>query len=199
MRIVLSGVREAAHYWANQVQSEGRANSLSFNGNSLVSGKEEIARLVPEAKAVLFRVSYEHCSPTTLEHLAEARAALSKTDWPHQFAVPHVATPETDSTKTDGYGNCQNLWHYRKTYANLMLDGREIEARETLATAATYREVFNVSQDTFDRMLSSESLAAALGAARREAKRHAERQAIDTVHAARTEARRVLIRSMSAT
>ena len=108
MRIVLSTTREVAHYWANQVQSEGRASALSFNGTTLNSYAAQVAQLVPSAKAVLFDARYEGYSPTTSRHLREARHALSATDWPNRFSVANIhVDPVTAATSDTPTACCQ--------------------------------------------------------------------------------------------
>lgn len=74
MRKVLKDRREVCHYWANQVQSEGRAGNVFFEGGKLYSYGRHfvIARILPNGTAVFTKQGY---SSSTAQHQSTARAA----------------------------------------------------------------------------------------------------------------------------
>lgn len=74
-RTVLSSHSETAHYWANQVQSEGKANNVFFEGKSIFSyGKHfEIARIV-NSNVVFFNP--ERYSSSTSKHQCIVRRSI---------------------------------------------------------------------------------------------------------------------------
>lgn len=76
MRHVLRNSDEAIHFWANRVQSSGRAASVFFADSKLYSyGKHFcIARHLPSGTVVMTTRSY---STTTARHISKARSAVS--------------------------------------------------------------------------------------------------------------------------
>lgn len=75
MRKVLSNAQEVAHYWANQIQSEGRCKaSFSFEGTKLYSYSACVANLL-EDRTVVF--STESWSLTTSKHQNLAQSAAN--------------------------------------------------------------------------------------------------------------------------
>lgn len=74
MRKVLKSTNEVFHYWANKVQSEGKAAAVFFDGDYLYSyGKHFcIARHLPNNTAAFTTRSY---SVTTSGHVSSARSA----------------------------------------------------------------------------------------------------------------------------
>lgn len=75
MRRVLKSNKEVAHYWANQVQSEGRGSSFYFVGPRIYSYGSHflIARILPNGTFVWGTHSY---SPSTGRHQSYARNAI---------------------------------------------------------------------------------------------------------------------------
>ena len=188
MRLVLSSTREVAHYWANQTQSEGRASSLSFRGDALISFRSQIARLVPGVKSVLFDQGYEGYSVRTSGHLSIARRALSHTDWPNRFTVANIHVDPITAATSDTLPHAANLRHYRNGYALTMTKAAkarsnkphlETEARGIVITAQEYCKIFNVPNEMFNEFFAPEVLAAAL----------AKKQADDAAIEARLRAR----------
>ena len=74
MRKILKSADEVMHYWANQVQSEGRAGNVYFRGAELYSYGAHfcIARILPSGVVAFTTRSY---SPTTSYHVWKARSA----------------------------------------------------------------------------------------------------------------------------
>lgn len=74
MRIALRSTSEVFHYWANQVQSEGRAASVFFEGPKLYSYGRHfcIARILPSGVVAFTTRDY---SVTTSKHKSQARSA----------------------------------------------------------------------------------------------------------------------------
>ncbi|HCE45530.1 MAG TPA: hypothetical protein DET40_18475 [Lentisphaeria bacterium] len=75
MRTSLRNQSEVAHYWGNQIQSEGRANHIFFEGKSIFSyGRHfEIARFA-NSNAVFFNP--RRYSSTTCQHQSLVRHAI---------------------------------------------------------------------------------------------------------------------------
>lgn len=75
MRKVLKSTNEVFHFWANKVQSEGRAAAVFFEGDYLYSyGKHFcIARHLPNGAVAFTTRSY---SVTTSGHVSSARSAI---------------------------------------------------------------------------------------------------------------------------
>jgi hypothetical protein len=76
MRKVLRSADEVIHFWANQVQSEGRVSNIFFEGPDLYSyGKHfAIGRILPTGVAVLTTRKY---SATTNKQVWNARSAVN--------------------------------------------------------------------------------------------------------------------------
>lgn len=74
MRKVLKNSAEVFHFWANQVQPEGKAGNVYFNGPNVYSYGAHfcIARILPSGAAAFTTRGY---SPTTSGHVSEARSA----------------------------------------------------------------------------------------------------------------------------
>lgn len=74
MRTILSSTHEVAHYWANKVQSEGRASALFFRGDFIYSYGTHfcIARHLPNGVVAFTTRRY---SVTTSAHIYRARGA----------------------------------------------------------------------------------------------------------------------------
>lgn len=96
MRKVLKDRREVAHYWANQVQAEGKAGNVFFDGPKLYSYGRHfvIARILPstgERVAVFTKQGY---SSSTAQHQSIARAA-----WGGRFVWAHDADHDASRNK----------------------------------------------------------------------------------------------------
>lgn len=85
MKKVFQSNKELCHIWAQCIQDEGRANSLSFYGTNLKSYSTSIAKIYPEKDSCLF--SYENYSNTTAKHLNYAHQANNTK---YSFTVPSV-------------------------------------------------------------------------------------------------------------
>jgi hypothetical protein len=74
MRKALKSSNEVFHYWANQVQSEGRSGNVFFNGDSCFSYGRHfcIARILPSGAVAFTTRIY---SNTTAAHIRCARSA----------------------------------------------------------------------------------------------------------------------------
>lgn len=74
MRTALRNTSEVFHYWANQVQAEGRAASVFFDGAKVYSYGRHfcIARILPSGVVAFTERTY---SMTTAKHKSEARNA----------------------------------------------------------------------------------------------------------------------------
>lgn len=74
MRTALRNTSEVFHYWANQVQTEGRAASVFFDGAKVYSYGRHfcIARILPSGVVAFTERAY---SITTSKHKSEARNA----------------------------------------------------------------------------------------------------------------------------
>lgn len=74
MRKTLKNSAEVFHYWANQVQSEGKAGNVFFDGAKVYSYGMHfcIARILPSGVVAFTTRGY---SPTTSGHISEARSA----------------------------------------------------------------------------------------------------------------------------
>lgn len=76
MRKTLSNKQQAAHYWANKVQPEGRAHNVFFHDEKIYSYGHHfcIARHLPNNTVAFTTRGY---SPSTSSHIAVARSAAS--------------------------------------------------------------------------------------------------------------------------
>lgn len=70
----LKDVRTVAHHWANRVSDSGKASSLSFQGDTLYSYAEPIARLLADGTVLH---TTQKWSVTTSAHQSLARAATN--------------------------------------------------------------------------------------------------------------------------
>lgn len=79
MRRVLSNHHEVAHFWANQVQAEGRADNMFFEGSHIYSYSRHfcIARILPSGTVVFTLLD---SSTSTSRHKSLARRAVSHRD-----------------------------------------------------------------------------------------------------------------------
>lgn len=74
MRRVLRNTSEVFHYWANQVQAEGKSGSVRFEGDTVYSYAQPIGRLFSAERVAL--LSDRKFSVTTTRHQSEAFRAL---------------------------------------------------------------------------------------------------------------------------
>lgn len=76
MRKVLKSREEVCHYWANAVQSEGKAGNIFFEDGVIYSyGRHfAMARILPSGVVVMTTRGY---SSSTAQHLAKVRSAAS--------------------------------------------------------------------------------------------------------------------------
>lgn len=74
MRINLKDRQQVAHYWANNVQSEGKAGNIFFKGEKIWSYGEHfcIARRLPGG---MFAITIRGYSPSTKQHISIVRKA----------------------------------------------------------------------------------------------------------------------------
>ena len=80
MRKILKNNDEVAHFWANQSQSEGKAYSMLFEGDTVYSyGKHwELGKLVTDKNGkTVALLNAETCSPSTGKHAYKVRRAVS--------------------------------------------------------------------------------------------------------------------------
>lgn len=76
MRIALKDRHEVAHYWANQIQSEGRAGNVYFRDSKIYSygGHFCMGRILPSGVVVFTTRDY---SSSTAQHKSIARQAIN--------------------------------------------------------------------------------------------------------------------------
>lgn len=76
MRKVLKSSNEVFHFWANKVQSEGKAGAVFFDGEYVFSYDRHfaIARHLPNRTVAFTTRGY---SNTTAKHISQARSAAS--------------------------------------------------------------------------------------------------------------------------
>lgn len=106
MRNVLKDISEVTHYWANRVQTSGKASGLSFEGPKLYSYSTCIARLMPDDIGVVLFTN-QHYSNTTSKHLSKAR-----------FAANHkIFINVNDPCGTPG----ENMAHFREAIRDALV------------------------------------------------------------------------------
>lgn len=88
MKTVFSN-HELPHIWASQSQPEGRANSMRFEGDTLFSYREPIARILPGGYVA---ITTRDWSVTTNRHVSRAASATSHMKRVHIRDV--VTSPE---------------------------------------------------------------------------------------------------------
>lgn len=121
MRKILKDRREACHYWANQVQAEGKAGNVFFEGPKLYSYGRHfvIARILPNGVAVFSKMGY---SSSTAQHQSMARAAWGT----HQGGRPTVWAYDADH---DASRNKQ------QTHADILAELRAAESPRRIRQA----------------------------------------------------------------
>ena len=104
MRFVLKNGAEVFHYWANQVQSQGRASNVSFKGPEAYSYARMIAKIHAKqdgSKLVLFGTT-GRSSVMTSKHISMARSAASH--------LPQIEVPSCDPRSvSDHISNLQAI------------------------------------------------------------------------------------------
>jgi hypothetical protein len=112
MRIRLKDAREVVHFWANQVQAEGRGSNISFQGTKLYSYFTCIADILPTGTVVWSYRTYS--MTTTCKHQGPARYAAN-----HRASV--WCYDPTASAAT-------NMQHERQEVAQLLLKAEKAYA-----------------------------------------------------------------------
>lgn len=105
MRKVLKDIREVAHYWANHVQSEGKASNLSFRDTTLYSWREPIAILLGDNRVL---ISNRRWSNSTSTHQYLARQAVHHMQ---RIYAPHV--PHTLSDLARSHAENRRMWQHK--------------------------------------------------------------------------------------
>ncbi len=112
MRIVLKDRHQVVHFWANQVQDEGRGSNISFRGGDLFSYSTCIARILSTGTVAW---SYRTFSITTSgKHQGPAESAASHR--PSVWCYDPTDTPAS------------NMRGERKAVARLLLDAEKAYA-----------------------------------------------------------------------
>lgn len=116
MRKTLKSSAEVFHFWANQVQPEGKSGNVYFKGPNVYSYGAHfcIARILPSGTVVFTTRTY---SPTTSGHVSEARQAAS-----HR-AIVYCNDP-TDSAMV-------NMNHARKAISDALANSGKPRIRQT--------------------------------------------------------------------
>ena len=120
MRKVLNSIDQVFHYWANKVQSEGKAASVFFKGDKVYSYGHHfcIARHLPSGPVAFTTRSY---SPTTSHHISAARSAARH--------IKIVYCYDPDSTAAD------NMQQAVKEVEELLLASCKPRIRQTTKTS----------------------------------------------------------------
>lgn len=181
MRNVLKNTNEVCHYWANKVQSSGRASSVSFNGRDLLSYSATIARHFPEGVAF----STRSWSQTTSGHISDARLAAS-----HLKQV-EVYNPTSVS---DSYNHAKSLIEELSKKASTARQRRDfylLEIKQLVKHFNTFAAWNESAQRIGEPVLDEATLASIAKTQKEEAKRlaairqeRAERDAKDTAELA---------------
>ncbi|MFA6102823.1 MAG: hypothetical protein WC721_11595 [Victivallaceae bacterium] len=159
MKTVLRNHDEVAHYWSNQIQPEGKASRLFFEGNTIFSYGHhfEIAKIVKPCVVLFTENSY---SSSTGKHLSITRRAI-----PHHFKVFPAATSRSCygnySVTTD---NIANLTYYLKQaeeFLNKAVRARTLAenyaktAKHWLSIFIDYSKEFEVNTKPFTRLFET--------------------------------------------
>ncbi len=159
MKTVLRNHDEVAHYWSNQIQPEGKASRLFFEGNTIFSYGHhfEIAKIVKPGVILFTENSY---SSSTSGHKSIVRSAI-----PHHFKIFPAATSRS------GYGNytvttdnIQNLTYYlqqaeellnRAVRAKGLAENYAQTAKHWLSIFIDYAKEFEVSTKPFTKLFET--------------------------------------------
>ena len=123
MRKYLSNNHEVAHYWGNQIQSEGQCGNIFFEGTTIYSYGHHfpIARLYPEKQICLFTIaSY---SVTTSAHKSLAYGAI-----PHNYTTIEVPNLNVENTK--GSSMLANIDYQFKNLSDLLFKASRARQRK---------------------------------------------------------------------
>lgn len=116
MRNVLSNIDQVFHYWANKVQSSGRAGNVYFENEKVYSYGAHfcIARHLPGGTVAFTTRGY---SPTTSGHISAARSAA------RHLAIVYC----TDPAESAG----QNMRHAQESIVSALNDADKPRIRQT--------------------------------------------------------------------
>jgi len=116
MRNVLSGYSEVAHFWANKVQSSGRASPMFFGGDKIYSYGHHfcIARHLPNGVVAMTTRGY---SSSTLKHISYVRRAAS------HLRMVYCVDPDDSAAA--------NMRHARENVDRALTDATKPRIRET--------------------------------------------------------------------
>ncbi len=138
MRIVLRNHSEVAHYWANQLQSEGKANNMFFEGKSIYSyGTHfEIARFVSPEVVFYNASSY---SVSTSKHQSIVRSAI-----PAYCKVFSVSSFNDHLANVKSYLEQIHELRMKATRARVYKDFYLRECKDTILILRDYLDMFKV-------------------------------------------------------
>ncbi len=131
MRKILRNSSEVFHFWANKVQSEGRAGNVFFDGDKVYSYGSHfcIARHLPTGAVAFTTRSY---SPTTSGHVSEARSAAR-----HLRKV--YCNDPSDNARV-------NMQHARNAIRDALSDAEKPRIRQTTRDAHKARALHIAEQ-----------------------------------------------------
>jgi len=156
MRTALRNHDEVAHYWANQIQPEGKASRLFFEGNTIYSyGRHfEIAKIVKPEVVLFTENSY---SSSTGKHLSITRSAI-----PHHFKIfPAATSYSCYGNYSVTTNNIANLTYYLKqaeeflnkaAKARILADVYAQTAKNWLSIFTDYAKEFEVNTKPFKKL-----------------------------------------------
>ena len=159
MRIALKGNHEVAHYWANQIQPEGKASNLFFEGNTIYSYGHhfEIAKIAKPGIVLFTENSY---SSSTGKHLSIARSAI-----PHHFKIFPAAVSYSCygnySVTTDNIANLTYYLQQAEEWLNKAVRARTLaepyayKAKRWLSIFLDYSKEFEVNTKPFTKLFET--------------------------------------------
>lgn len=158
MRTALRGIHEVAHYWANQIQPEGKASNLFFEGNTIYSYGHhfEIAKIAKPGIVLFTEYNY---SISTGKHKSIVSSAI-----PHHYKVFPSATTRDRGSYPIVTDNIQNLTYYlqkaeewlnKAVNARTLAENYAFRAKEWLSIFIDYSKEFEVNIKPFTRLLET--------------------------------------------
>ena len=193
MRIVLKSNDEVCHYWANEVQAEGRSNNMSFHGDKIYSYSTCIAKRI---NGIIF-ISDKQYSNTTSKQLGLIRRACNyqntvnigypngsiydNKNYAEQYIKDNLTKASTAKTRRDFY--LSNAYNYAKNF-NTFLGAFNAENK---TEDSSY---FDLSQ--FEKIDLTQL---AIETKARIKKENAERKALELAYETERKARQALILS----